>query len=200
MNPLEINKAKKWETIHPHPDILEILFRHRKEISDIVSNVLGLHSIDYISVEMVDPDGKWVSFTSNPSMLYNLMEQNLWFYEQWTHLTEFKRSNVEYWESNFHTAKITELIQLKQKNYGYTQGFLYKKWIHSFFVVYSFATKSPSVNFHLILEDLVKMGDFCLIRFQEIYNSLGNRWLFPGLMPESKPLFKKVKHLRLIQP
>ena len=155
------------------PDVVYISFRHRKEISRIFNDVLGLHDIDHISIDIIDTDNTLVYFSTTPSMGYNLITGNLWPYDGSISPTYFGSYPFYYWDQTYHQKYFHHIKKIKETDYGFAFGFTLVRKIAGFHILYSFATRNNDPEKKLLFlsntSDLLKIGDFCYKSIRDIY-------------------------------
>ena len=70
------------QTTTPHPYFLDALFAYKNNVNNIFKNVLGLYDISHIAVSHIDENQKLLTFSSAPSLEFNLFTSDLWRFDK----------------------------------------------------------------------------------------------------------------------
>ena len=149
-----------------HPDILQILFAHRKCITKIFTDIIGFYDIDYISITIVNPSKEAIIFSSIPSIEYNLINKNLWE-RDYLNLMGKNKNDIIWWNEDL------VIDDIKKKKNNFTLGMSTIKVINNFSICYSFATRSKTAElksyYSLNIDGLNNIGDYCYKSIRSIY-------------------------------
>jgi len=155
-----------------HPDIENILFRHRKQISLQMSNIIGIHHIDYVSYSIITPHNQLVIFSSTPSVEHNLIHLNLLCMDNMYNPVLYTDSRLCWWNEEYTPSVAASLRKVKEIDHGYTHGFGFGRHIQDVKMTYSFATRADISDAKLFYlrhhADLIKLGDYGLKQLAQI--------------------------------
>lgn len=155
-----------------HPDIANILFRHRKQVSLQMSNIIGIHHIDYVSYSIITPNNYLVIFSSTPSVEYNLMQLNLLHLDSMYNPALHTDTKLCWWNRAYTLSAATSLRKAKETDHGFTHGFGFGRHTPDFKMTYSFATRADIPHAKLFYlshhADLIKLGDYGLEQLTHI--------------------------------
>ncbi len=164
---------KPFELVKLHPDVLSVPFQHRKELSAKFRDVLGLLELDYISIEIVNPDEEFLFFASTPTVNFNIISNHLWPYDGAMSPTFYKKQHFFSWEAAYQPLFLTKLKKLKEAAHGFSYGFCLVRRVAGFTLIYSFATKNKNKKIPDFFEErrleVLKIGDFCYKWVRPIY-------------------------------
>ncbi|WP_298622363.1 hypothetical protein [uncultured Legionella sp.] len=148
-----------------HPQHLEVLFAFKSKLSNVFRDVLGIHEIHHIALTRINKKNELMSFSSTPSLEFNLFSSVLWQYDQIYNPKWFKLCTQANWQSLYMPARYDELYYLKQIRHAYPIGIALAAKIDDDYVIYSLAshkscphTKEHFANQH---EDFYKIGQYC---------------------------------------
>ncbi|MBI5448592.1 MAG: hypothetical protein HY939_07735 [Gammaproteobacteria bacterium] len=166
-------KHQPYELAKIHPDALSASFQHRKELSDKFRDVLGLMYLDYISIEIINPDEEFIFLSAFPAVNFNLISNHFWPYDGAISPSFYKHQTFIQWEEAYHPVFYHELKKTKESEFGFCCGFSLVRKINQFYLLYSFATKNSDKEiknfFHEKINDVLKIGDYCYKLIRPIY-------------------------------
>lgn len=156
-----------------HPDIVDILFKHKAEVCRRLIDVRGNFLIDHISIKIVDPNNEMVIFSIAPSVEYNLIVQGFWKYDQ-SFSMKFQENNFFYpWQKAYCKDYFDEIKHTKETKHGFTFGFNISKKLDGFNLIYSYATRSKNDElldyYRAHIKELVRIGDYGYKLIHSIY-------------------------------
>ncbi len=190
-----------WTPVVPHRHILEIPFIHRKRLSNRFNDVLGLHSIDHLSIDIITPNREWISLSSTPSMLHNLITSGLWVFDGNIAPIFFEKLSFYSWEQAYFIEKKLQLIALKERSYNFHYGFCLSRQVNNFAFIYSFSTKKILSDYYDFFrpnfDDLLKIGDYCQKYFRDIYQENCEQYAIPILYEFVPFYFGKPEQLKI---
>ena len=190
--------------VSPHVNAESISFKHRKTLSAHFNDILGLHDVDHLSIDLIDPNGVWISLSSSPSMVFNLLSQKLWRYDMANTPAFFNTHRAFNWQQAYHPQQFSALKQVKQDDFDLNAGLCLVRKLESFTLIYSFATKSLVRDFlnsyQHCLDDLLMMGDYCYKNLKLIFQQYHNHFIVPSICSFQTivKVNEKHRHLRLI--
>ena len=168
-----ISLATHFSLVTLSPDVVNISFRHRKEISRVFNDVLGLHDIDHVSIDIVNAQNELIYFSTTPSMGYNLISSNMWLYDGSISPTFFKSYSFYYWDQTYHQNFFDAIKKIKETEHGFSFGFTLVRKVNGFYILYSFATRGNTLErklfFQSHVDELLKIGDFCYKSIRSLY-------------------------------
>ncbi len=148
-----------------HPQLLEILFAFKSKLSNVFRDVLGIHEIHHISLTRVNQNNELMSFSSTPSMEFNLFSSSLWQYDQTFNPQWFTLCTQANWQSLYSPERFDELYYQKQIRHVYPIGISLAAKIDEHYVIYSFASNKSCPHtqeqFAVRHEDFYKIGQYC---------------------------------------
>jgi hypothetical protein len=165
----------KCEKVVLHPQLLEGLFAHKGEASNIFNDVLGLHDVHHIAVTRIDKDQRILVFSSTAALEFKLFKNQLWTFDKTYNPEWFKVGSLTSWQSLYHQERYDELYYIKQTLYQYSIGVSIATFHDDCNYIYSFATKhTPTTDelFRSHESDFCKIGHYCrnlLIPLFEVY-------------------------------
>lgn len=199
---------KPYALVKLHPEVLSIPFLHRKELSTKFRDVLGLLYLDYISIEIINPNAEYLYFSALPAVNFNLIENHLWPYDGAMSPTFYQHYSFYTWASAYQTMFCNELKIMKEREHGFHYGFVLVRKINQFYLLYSFATKNKNSEINLFFDEqkneLLKMGDYCYKLIRPLYMNYAAEYMPPIItnfvsFAEGIPTqAKKYSHLTLV--
>lgn len=195
---------EKTTLISLHDDILDILFENRKFMKNIFQTINGLHEIHHFGLTIIDPLNKLITFSTTPSIEYNLINQNLWSYDPAFLKNPLKPNSIIWWDELLSSDKADQIKLIKLLNNGYTLGISIGQQLNDFTIIYSFATKSPDKNLKEYyienLSGLIEVGNYCYKSVREIYLQYCEHQVPPKIQSLISKIYhtKSKQHLKLI--
>lgn len=197
-----------FQLVKLHPEVLLAPFNHRKELLSKFRDVLGLLNLDYVSIEIVNPDDVYMFFSSLSSINYNVISNHLWPYDGGMSPSFFKAYSSYRWEQTYHVAFSKELKRIKQGEFGFSDDLTLVRKVNNFYLLYSFASKSQSNigayggHHH---DELLKIGDYCYKQIRPIYLQYCDTYIPPHIHcfspyapGEPQDIVSTRSHLRLV--
>lgn len=165
--------------IVPHPQFLEALFAFKSKVSNVFSDVLGLHEISHIAVTQISSKRKILTFSSTPAMEFNLFNSNLWRFDKTYHPNWFTHCTQADWQSLYILERYDELYYLKQAKHHYPIGYsLVAKGGDNFFI-YSLASHRSCNHtrelFANQFDDFYKIGQYCTNMLSNLFGNYDHR-------------------------
>lgn len=156
-----------------HKDALNLSFLFRKQIWNVFCDVMHLNNIDYISINIIDPGGEIIFFTSNPSFEYNFYCNTLCKYDKCLSPEFYKNKAFYSWEEAFDQKHASDLLLEKLEKYKFKFGCCFVRKLGDFYVIYSFASKATSnSHYEYYLKnanDMLRIGDICYQSLRSLY-------------------------------
>ncbi|HAT1762285.1 TPA: flagellar biosynthesis protein FlgJ [Legionella pneumophila] len=178
-------------TITLHPLAKDALFKDYQALRYIFSNVLGQVETDYLSIALIDEDGRLFFFSSHPSIEQNLIEKELWQHDGAFDPSFIYQNEMLAWSSLYHPDFRTQLHRYKQLDHRLEAGYSIPSDFEEFRAVFSFGFKSANPIFqtqiHQQKEKLLAMGKYCL---REIMQAVA--------IPQRRKTNQFKPHLKLI--
>lgn len=157
-----------------HENILDILFKHKKEISLRLSNIRGLFYTDHVSINILTPENKILIFSITPSVEYNLTIHELLKYDKSFFPNFYKDYSLFWWDQAYHHKYANELKKIKEEMHGFTLGLGLARRMKNIHLIYSYATRSQADDLKLYYEDhkneLFHMGDYAYKLISDFYS------------------------------
>ncbi|MCC5791765.1 MAG: flagellar biosynthesis protein FlgJ [Legionellaceae bacterium] len=153
-------------TITLHPLAKDALFKDYRTLNYIFSNVLGQVETDYLSIALIDKNGRLFFLSSDPSIEYNLIEKELWQFDGCFQPEFVYQDEMRNWFDLYHPDYAESLYSYKQADQGFETGFSIPLDFDEYRAVFSFGFKSANPFFQQQIptkqEKLVAMGKYCL--------------------------------------
>ncbi|MFC3908831.1 hypothetical protein ACFORL_07045 [Legionella dresdenensis] len=179
-----------------HPNIIDILFKHKKEISRKLADLKGLYFIDHVSLVLINPGDEMVIFSMTPSVEFNLLVQGLWQHDLSFRPQTYVNQEILFWEKAYTAGYQNEIKRVKETEHHFSLGLSVMRKINSFHFIYNFATRHTGVDMRSYYQELVPalyaLGDYGYKQLQPIYQQY---------CQYASPLIEepyKKKHLKLI--
>lgn len=173
----------------PHPLAHAILFKHKRTILSVFSDVIGINNIDHLSIACITPKKEVMFLSHTPSIEYHLITANLLPYDLQMHPQFYTHEHSKSWSELYHPDKHIELHAIKQKLPGFTAGLSIPLKQDAIHLVYSFATKSHQAHsdFHLASHnEFMNLGHYC-------FNKLSHL-----VLPHVETQSRTHRHLQLV--
>lgn len=158
-----------------HPQMLEVLFAHKSNVSNVFRDVLGIHEMNHISITRISRDNKLLVLSSTPALEFNLFNGSLWRYDQAYSPHWYRQKTQAYWQTLYSQTRYDELYYLKQIKHGLPLGISLAAQIDDAFVIYSLASKkncdTTQELFATRQEDFYKIGQYCSNMLSSTFNS-----------------------------
>lgn len=179
-----------------HPNIIDILFKHKSEISRKLSDLKGLYFIDHVALSLINPDHEMVIFSTTPSVEFNLLAQGLWQFDRSFNPRSYTDKEILFWENAYARGHHHEIKRIKETQHHFSLGFNVMRRINQFHFIYSFATRHTESDLHHYYQGLIPallaLGDYGYKQLQSIYQQYSHHHL---PMIEAS---RTKKHLKLI--
>lgn len=148
-----------------HPQLLEVLFAFKSKLSNVFRDVLGIHEIHHIALTRINKNNELMSFSSTPSMEFNLFSSSLWQYDKTYNPQWFTLCTQANWQSLYLPERYDELYYIKQIRHTFPTGISLSAKIDDGYVIYSLASHKSCAHtqeqFATQLEDFYKIGQYC---------------------------------------
>lgn len=185
-----------------HPQLLDILFHHRREISKKFSDVLELHYINHVATIISNPEREIVIFSTTPTVEYNLISSEMWPHDGTISPTFYKTKTFFWWTDAYHQNHFLQLQNIKEKKHNLTLGFCLVREIGDFHLIYSFATRSKRKDledYYLAhMDDLLAIGDYCYKLIRDLYCNYSPSYHPPIINEQTALNLKARPYLQLI--
>ena len=151
--------------IAPHPSFLETLFAYQDQVSRVFKDVLGLYDISHIAIAHVNNQRELLTFSSTPSIEFNLFSSNLWRFDKSYQARWYRLCTLTPWQSLYTKAQFDELYYLKQVKPQYPLGLSFAKELTDYHVIFSIASHKNSQHTQELFmnqhENFYKIGMYC---------------------------------------
>lgn len=157
--------------ITPQIKFLENLFMHQCTVRRVFRDVLGLHHIDYIAVSHVNAQYELSTFSSMPSVEYNLFDSNLWYFDKTYHTKWLNHRMMSSWSSLYMTAYYQDLYYLKQIKPHLPLGLSFCEKYENHYMICALASKNAEAQMSLpeYYDNFYRIGAYC-------YQHLSSLW------------------------
>jgi len=172
------------KTVSLHDSMPELLFRYRRAVSLKFRDSLGNYGIDHISIDIINPRNEMITFSSTPTMMYNLITSGLWKYDGALSPTYYKKLPFFLWENAYPQDYAKELRRIKETEHALHGGFTLVRHIFSHYLLYSFATKDHSIEwtpYEDHLDELLMIGDYSYKLIKKIYKLISKPYVPPSI-------------------
>lgn len=157
----------------PHHNYLERLFSHKNKVDRVFKDVLGLYDIHHIAITHINEKQELLTFSSTPSLEFNLFNSNLWQSDKTYHAAWYQQCLYATWESLYLPEKYHDLYYLKQIKPQYVQGVSLATKTHNAYVIYSFASQKKSADSIFVFNTQEKLlhtiGSYCYNALQVLF-------------------------------
>lgn len=189
------------QTIKLHDSILDLLFKHKNEISRKLSDIRGIYNIDHVAINIINPSNEVAIFSITPSVEYNLVIQNLWRFDGSLCPLNYTDGSFFFWDQAYINKYAKEIKLSKEIKHGFSLGFSLAKKVGQHHLVYSFATRSQEHHlkeyYKLMINELWLLGDYGYNLIRDIYDQYSNTHTSPYI-GSGKQAEKHKSHLKLI--
>ena len=179
-----------------HPNIFDILFKHKSEISRKLSDLKGLYFIDHVALSFINPEREMVIFSTTPSVEFNLLAQGLWQFDKSFNPNSYRDQEILFWDKAYSHGYHHEIKRIKETQHHFSLGFNVMRHINQFHFIYSFATRHTESDLHDYYQGLIPallaLGDYGYKQLQPIYQQYSHH---RSPMIEAS---RVKKHLKLI--
>lgn len=163
----------------PHPYFLDTLFAYKSRVNSIFKDILGLYEISHIAISRIDQNLELLSFSSTPSLEFNLFTSNLWLFDRTYKACWYNSNQPSLWQALYAPERYDELYYLKQIKHHYPLGLSLAVKQENCHVIYSIATHKNCIDTHALFENqhdnFYKIGLYCSNLLLPLFNQFGNR-------------------------
>lgn len=153
------------EVTIPHTHFLETLFAYQCKVGQVFKDVLGLCEINHIAISHIDSNHKFLTFSSTPSLEFNLFHSNLWRFDRTYQINWYSLCALSPWQSLYTPKHFDALYYLKQIKHQYPLGLSFAIKQKTSHLVYSMASHNDDLYTHERftnhVEDFYKIGTYC---------------------------------------
>ena len=153
------------KAIKPHPHLLEMLFSHKSKVNHVFKDVLGLHNISHIAISYIDPNHELLTFSSTPSLEFNLFSSELWRFDKTYQPSWYNQCTTSPWQSLYLPDRYDELYYVKQMKHHYPIGLSLAVKLAGSHVVYSIASHNDCQQTQALFrnqhEHFHRIGEYC---------------------------------------
>ena len=157
----------------PHPQLIEMLFAHKVNVSTIFRDVLGIHKIDHIAITRIDASQQILVFSSTAAIEFSLFTGSLWSFDNTYSSDWFKLCTGASWQSLYQPARYDELYYTKQIKHDFPTGLSMAVFSEGCYYIYSLASKHWEGNAPELLTnhsgDFYKIGQYCANLLQPLF-------------------------------
>ena len=162
---------------------LYLSFANLNKIKHAYHDALSIGIVDHLSINLVNPEGEILFFSSTPETGYNVCSGDLWKYDYSIHPSMYRRHRWFSWDDCYDDRKKHELTFHKEVQNSLKFGFVVSKPVEDFHLLYSFASKKP-IN-HANVRDYIdlfeKAGDTCYKNIYPLCKRYSGIWTPPLL-------------------
>jgi hypothetical protein len=148
-----------------HPRFLDALFAYKRKVSVIFKEVLGLHDMHHIAVSYIHHNQQLLSFSSTPSLEFNLFNSQLWQFDKTYDATWYNLCTTSSWPLLYVKQRFHELYYLKQLKTQLPLGFSFAvEALHGHFIYSMASHQSKQQTRELFIHELghfYKIGHYC---------------------------------------
>lgn len=125
-----------------HPNFLDMLFAYKSQVSAVFNDILGLYEIRHFAISHIDNQNRLTTFSSTPSLEFNLFNTEIWRFDQTYHPSWYSLCLSSPWQALYNFKRYDELYYLKQIKHYYTIGLSMAVKTSDSYVIYSIASDS----------------------------------------------------------
>lgn len=176
------NRCKQ---VMPHPQLLEVLFAFKSQVSKAFKDVIGLHEIHHMALTRINKKNELVTFSTTPALEFNLFSGSLWQHDRTYQPEWFNLCSQAYWQTLYKSTRYDELYYVKQIKHRFPIGLSLAGTLGEDHLIYSIASRNSCRHtqdlFQNQQEEFYKIGQFC-------YNALNPLFSHcDALAPEPLP-------------
>ena len=158
-----MNLSNQLPSLHPH--FLELLFAYKSQVAAVFNDILGLYEISHFAISHIDNQNRLLTFSSTPSLEFNLFNSELWRFDQTYQPIWYSLCSSSPWQSLYNFKRYDELYYLKQIKHHYPVGLSMAVKTSDSYIIYSIATdkKNPHTQEFFInqQEHFYRIGEYC---------------------------------------
>ena len=158
----------------PHPRFLDALFANKGKVGSVFNDILGLYDISHIAVSHIDNAFGLLSFSSTPSLEFNLFKSNLWQFDKTYQTNWYSLCKPSPWQSLYAPERYDELYYLKQIKHHYPLGLSLAVKLANCHLIYSIATHKNCPDTRELFENqhdnFYKIGNYCSNLLLPLFN------------------------------
>lgn len=166
------------EVVKFRRNIFEISLFNLQAIRKAYSDVLGLHHIVHLSINVVDPQNEIMFLSAKPNTGINVCGTNLWQFDKSISPTIYKNYKFYFWDSCYQKNAFWELKIAKEIENGIMCGFIVIEKVGDYYVMYSYGLDDDSVELREQVTGMqdyfIQMGRHCFHRAIPIYEKYNN--------------------------
>ncbi|STX50140.1 putative FlgJ-like protein [Legionella busanensis] len=186
-----------------HPDILNILFEHRRQIRNVFLQINGFYDISHFSLSIVDPSNEMIILSATPNIEYNLIQQDLWKFDSCFSPLQLNNNQLFWWNEISQDDSIKSKIEkIKLQNNHFNLGMTLCRQVGDFYFLYSYATKSLEKDLHNYYSanifNLINIGDYFYNSISFIYTGYNKTHKLPELGALNNKAISRQKLLKLV--
>ena len=148
-----------------HPNFLEALFAHRSQVTTVFKDILGLYEISHFAISHIDSRQRLLTFSSTPSLEFNLFNSDLWRFDKTYHPSWYRLCLTSSWQPLYSSERYDELYYLKQIKPHYPIGLSMAVKTTDSYVIYSIASaKDCQQTQELFINQqsyFYRIGEYC---------------------------------------
>ncbi len=157
-----------------HPNLVEVLFANKNEVSQVFNDVLGLYGISHIALSHIDNNKQLLALSSTPSLEFNLFNSYLWRYDKTYQHSWYSLCTIASWQSLYSAEHYDDLYYMKQIKHAYSLGFSFAVKQPSHHVIFSFASDNNCQQAREIFtsqhDNFYKIGQYCINLLLPLFN------------------------------
>lgn len=180
------NSQEKEYSITLHPEVTDLLFKHRRHVKNTFLQIKGHYEIAYFGINIINPSNELVSFSSMPHIEYNLIKERLWKYDPWFFSKTLHKNTLFWWDNISPDNLFVEQIkQIKLTSNHFNAGMTLCREINGFCFLYSYATSSTKKDLQEYYASqifrLIDIGDYFCNSVLDIYSEYCGNHSLPKL-------------------
>ncbi|OGO93782.1 MAG: hypothetical protein A3F41_06780 [Coxiella sp. RIFCSPHIGHO2_12_FULL_44_14] len=169
-----------YEVPKLHEKIAFISFENHYSIRNAYCEIMGLHHIHHLSINIADPEDKLAVISYNPHIAYNLCHDSSYLYNGTMSPTYYRNSDIYVWDRCYDKRFKNLLKNNVERKNGFKKGIVITRRIENFVLIYSFATRSNGEDFYLDVfhnrKVFYEMGDHCYSLIRVIYEQYSPKY------------------------
>lgn len=183
-----------------HKDAMLMSYENMAKIRQVYDEVIGIHDIDHVSINIVDPSDEMLIVSYNPAISHTIIKDGSYIYNGSISPDFYKKKHIYTWDEAY-DPKVKNKIKFNmQIKHGINLGCVLIRQIHGFYILYSFATKKDGQNLLGNIKENTSLyysiGDHCLDLIKDLYAIYSNNhYLYTKSIKTTKPT---EHHLKLV--
>lgn len=168
-----------WMPSHQPPILHEnacyMSYENASKLKKIYQEIIGIESIDHVSLNLVDSQGKMSIFSYKPQIAYNIFKDGTYLYNGSISPTFYNNKDIYTWEESYDSRYFHVLKNNMERKNGIEKGVVLIQRAENLIKLFSFATKANGIEFFKNINEkkelFYKLGDHCFQSVRPIFEN-----------------------------